>query len=198
MQSHFRFGRFRTLIDRVLGMRLVYAQKSQNRQVSFEFLNRQMVWHAFTEFLLFLVPLINVEKLKLKLTRMLLPKSYLVSSKGYDQLPRNQCAVCHDSASTETDQMQVLDFTVHNPYQTNCGHIYCYYCIQSKLSVFGDEWPCLRCGERVVSIVKRLEKVDEDKDEDAKAKEGEWEDENGNHGDKKEIKDKNNKTSSSS
>ncbi|ORX52040.1 hypothetical protein DM01DRAFT_1289303 [Hesseltinella vesiculosa] len=41
-------GRFRTLIDRFLGMRLVYAKKSLNRQVSFEFLNRQMVWHAFT------------------------------------------------------------------------------------------------------------------------------------------------------
>ncbi|ORY91022.1 Pex12 amino terminal region-domain-containing protein [Syncephalastrum racemosum] len=193
-------GRFRTLIDRVLGMRLVYAQKSQNRQVSFEFLNRQMVWHAFTEFLLFLVPLINVEKLKLRLTRMLLPKSYLVSSKGYDQLPQNQCAVCHDAASAETDQMQVLDFTVHNPYQTNCGHIYCYYCIQSKLSVFGDEWPCLRCGERVVSITKRLEKADKDADEDAKAKVEV--DDKGNHGEEveeeKKEKDKDNKASSSS
>lgn len=41
-------GRYRTLIDRILAMRLVYSKKSMNRQVSFEFLNRQMVWHAFT------------------------------------------------------------------------------------------------------------------------------------------------------
>ncbi|KAI8377900.1 Pex12 amino terminal region-domain-containing protein [Radiomyces spectabilis] len=41
-------GKYRTLIDRILAMRLVYAKKSLNRQVSFEFLNRQMVWHAFT------------------------------------------------------------------------------------------------------------------------------------------------------
>ncbi|KAI8099323.1 Pex12 amino terminal region-domain-containing protein [Halteromyces radiatus] len=41
-------GKYRTLIDRLLAMRLVYAKKSLNRQVSFEFLNRQMVWHAFT------------------------------------------------------------------------------------------------------------------------------------------------------
>lgn len=41
-------GRYRTLIDRMLAMRLVYSKKSMNRQVSFEFLNRQMVWHAFT------------------------------------------------------------------------------------------------------------------------------------------------------
>ncbi|KAI7869752.1 Pex12 amino terminal region-domain-containing protein [Spinellus fusiger] len=41
-------GKYRTLLDRCLRMRLVYAKKSINRQVSFEFLNRQMVWHAFT------------------------------------------------------------------------------------------------------------------------------------------------------
>ncbi|KAI9480439.1 MAG: Pex12 amino terminal region-domain-containing protein [Benjaminiella poitrasii] len=41
-------GKYRTLIDRILAMRLVYSKKSMNRQVSFEFLNRQMVWHAFT------------------------------------------------------------------------------------------------------------------------------------------------------
>ncbi|KAI8059373.1 Pex12 amino terminal region-domain-containing protein [Gilbertella persicaria] len=41
-------GKYRTLVDRILSMRLVYSKKSMNRQVSFEFLNRQMVWHAFT------------------------------------------------------------------------------------------------------------------------------------------------------
>ncbi|KAG0164202.1 peroxisome assembly protein (Peroxin-2) [Apophysomyces sp. BC1034] len=161
-------GKYRTLVDRLLGMRLVYAKKSLNRQISFEFLNRQMVWHAFTEFLLFLVPLINVEKLKLRLTRMLLPKSYLVSSKGYDQLPETQCAVCHDNASNSnptTPLGQVQDYTVHNPYRTNCDHLYCYYCIQSKLAIFGDEWPCLRCGEKVERIEKFIEKVEEEEDE---------------------------------
>ncbi|KAI9248640.1 Pex12 amino terminal region-domain-containing protein [Sporodiniella umbellata] len=41
-------GKYHMLIDRLLSMRLVYTKKSMNRQVSFEFLNRQMVWHAFT------------------------------------------------------------------------------------------------------------------------------------------------------
>ncbi|KAI7885942.1 Pex12 amino terminal region-domain-containing protein [Mucor mucedo] len=155
-------GRYRTLIDRILAMRLVYSKKSMNRQVSFEFLNRQMVWHAFTEFLLFLVPLINVEKLKMKMMRMLLPKSYLVSSKGYDKLPNNQCAICHDSASNHSGPIgQIQKLSVHNAYETNCGHQYCYYCIQSKLSVFGDEWPCLRCGEKVTTIHKHIEKIED-------------------------------------
>lgn len=40
--------RYRTVLERVLSMRLVYAERNSNRQASFEFLNRQMVWHAFT------------------------------------------------------------------------------------------------------------------------------------------------------
>ncbi|RIA95785.1 Pex12 amino terminal region-domain-containing protein [Glomus cerebriforme] len=41
-------GKYSTLTDRILSMRLVYARRIMNRQVSFEFLNRQLVWHVFT------------------------------------------------------------------------------------------------------------------------------------------------------
>jgi peroxin-2 len=138
---------------------------------------------------LFLVPLINIEKLKLKLMRTLLPKSYLISSKGYDKLPDNQCAICHDNASSSSNDTsadvplgQLQDYSVHNPYQANCGHTYCYYCIQSKIVVFGDEWPCLRCGEKVESIQKLVCKV-EDTDKDEKDANGE--DSNGAEKDEK-------------
>ena len=41
-------GKYRTIADRILGMRLTYANRALNRNVSFEFLNRQLVWNAFT------------------------------------------------------------------------------------------------------------------------------------------------------
>lgn len=41
-------GKYRTIADRLLGMRLTYANRALNRNVSFEFLNRQLVWNAFT------------------------------------------------------------------------------------------------------------------------------------------------------
>ncbi|PKC76046.1 hypothetical protein RhiirA1_333307 [Rhizophagus irregularis] len=47
-------GKYSTLTDRILSIRLVYARRIMNRQVSFEFLNRQLVWHAFTVNLIFL------------------------------------------------------------------------------------------------------------------------------------------------
>lgn len=44
----FALRRYRTLTDRLLHMRLVPARKLVKRNVSYEFMNRQMVWHAFT------------------------------------------------------------------------------------------------------------------------------------------------------
>ncbi|KDQ64645.1 hypothetical protein JAAARDRAFT_167135 [Jaapia argillacea MUCL 33604] len=62
-------GRYRTLADRLFGLSLVPSQRLVRRNVSYEFMNRQMVWHAFTEFLLFLLPLISVRTLRRRLTR---------------------------------------------------------------------------------------------------------------------------------
>jgi hypothetical protein len=40
--------RYRTIADRILNMRLVPLHRLVKRDVSYEFMNRQMVWHAFT------------------------------------------------------------------------------------------------------------------------------------------------------
>ncbi|KAK1080934.1 peroxisome assembly protein (Peroxin-2) [Friedmanniomyces endolithicus] len=55
-------GRYRTLADHLLRLRLVPGSDQTSREVSFEYLNRQLVWHAFTEFLLFLLPLVGISR----------------------------------------------------------------------------------------------------------------------------------------
>ena len=73
------------LADRFLRMRLVSTQHVTSRDVSYEFMNRQMVWHAFTvssaffflpiadfvsymqEFLLFALPMVNTRALGRKI-----------------------------------------------------------------------------------------------------------------------------------
>ncbi|KAK4627231.1 Peroxisomal biogenesis factor 2 [Fulvia fulva] len=62
-------GRYRTLTDRILRLRLVPSSNQTSREVSFEFLNRQLVWHAFTEFLLFLLPLVGISRWRRWLSR---------------------------------------------------------------------------------------------------------------------------------
>ncbi|WWD17329.1 hypothetical protein CI109_101769 [Kwoniella shandongensis] len=51
-------GRYPSLLMRIMRLRLVPSQKHLTRLVSYEFMNRQLVWGAFTEFLMFSVPLL--------------------------------------------------------------------------------------------------------------------------------------------
>ncbi|EMC99465.1 hypothetical protein BAUCODRAFT_337449 [Baudoinia panamericana UAMH 10762] len=112
-------GQYRTLTDRLLRLRLLPSSNATSREVSFEYLNRQLVWHAFTEFLLFLLPLVGIsrwrrwvarawKKAKSSITRLRTG----TSSAGQDEaedgqkgelafLPERTCAICyHDQNPT--------------------------------------------------------------------------------------------------
>ncbi|KAG0255569.1 peroxisome assembly protein (Peroxin-2) [Mortierella polycephala] len=164
-------GKYRTVLERVLSMRLVYSERNSNRQASFEFLNRQMVWHAFTEFLMFLMPLINVSKLKRNVKRMLLPAA-LMSANELAVLPAHICAICHENNNASSTTPGTSTSTaIYNPYITNCGHVYCYYCIKTKMMI-DDEWCCLRCNSKVEAITRHVE-VAQDKSLEDKAEDTE-------------------------
>jgi peroxin-2 len=103
-------GRYRTLLDRILRLRLVPTTAHTSREVSFEYLNRQLVWHAFTEFLLFLLPLVGVSRWRRILSRswrrvVLFFKRSFGGSADEDEdaipkgelgfLPERTCAICY-------------------------------------------------------------------------------------------------------
>ncbi|KAI0832481.1 peroxisomal biogenesis factor 2 [Trametes gibbosa] len=134
-------GRYRTLADRMLRLRLVSARRHFQREVSYEFMNRQMVWHAFTEFLLFLLPLINTRALRRQLTSFtshltlasILPsplRPYVSSGSAqsektqrrgkYWTFPEDQCAICAENASTNfADPANALSsLAAASPYTT--------------------------------------------------------------------------------
>lgn len=101
-------GKYRTIVDRFLVMRLEPSQALLKRDVSYEFMNRQMVWHAFTEFLLFLLPLINPRTMARRLTSTFSsilsapsPAQKIRAPKRgkYYSLPPDQCAICAENAS---------------------------------------------------------------------------------------------------
>ena len=64
-------GRYRSIVDRLLGMELVYIEPRMNRQVVFDLINQQLVWHGFSEFLLFFLPLINLHKVRRWIRKLL-------------------------------------------------------------------------------------------------------------------------------
>ncbi|KAI1431387.1 Pex12 amino terminal region-domain-containing protein [Xylaria sp. CBS 124048] len=166
-------GRYRTLLDRVLRMRLAPPTSQVNREVSFEYLNRQLVWHAFTEFLLFVLPLVGINRWRRWLSRTWRKTKELVRTGPEDQagekqgelafLPERTCAICYqdqNSAVSETEVMAAAASSgvvgsaqtdITNPYETiPCGCIYCFVCLASRLErEEGEGWTCLRCGELV-------------------------------------------------
>ncbi len=166
-------GRYRTLLDRLLRMRLAPPTSQVAREVSFEYLNRQLVWHAFTEFLLFVLPLVGINRWRRWLTRMWRRTKDIVSTstqesgeekKGeYAFLPERTCAICyHDqnSATTETELLAAAASSkvggsaqtdVTNPTRAiPCGCVYCFVCLATRIErEEGEGWTCLRCGELV-------------------------------------------------
>lgn len=54
-----RWGHYRSLLERVLATRLVYDRPVMARAVSFDYLNRQLVWAQVSELFLFLLPLLD-------------------------------------------------------------------------------------------------------------------------------------------
>ena len=171
-------GHYRTLTDRLLRLRLVPPTASTHREVSFEYLNRQLVWHAFTEFLLFLLPLVGISRWRRIISRTWKrAKAALTSDpdagtveiekKGpLSFLPERTCAICYEIANpATTSEAEVLGANsaagggiigsvttdIVNPYETiPCACIYCFSCIAGRIEAEeGGGWTCLRCGEIV-------------------------------------------------
>lgn len=160
-------GRYRTLTDRLLRLRLVSPTSQVSREVSFEYLNRQLVWHAFTEFLLFLLPLVGISRWRRWLGRAWRRTKLALNSGVQDDnegpleksgplafLPERTCPICYqDQNPASTSEAEILGANaisggggvigsattdVVNPYETiPCGCIYCFVCIATKLE--GEE-----------------------------------------------------------
>lgn len=167
-------GRYRTLLDRVLRLRLAPPTSQISREVSFEYLNRQLVWHAFTEFLLFLLPLVGISRWRRWLSRAWRKTKSLVQTdvegeeaeKAGDLafLPERTCAICYQDQNSAMSEADVIAASaasggvigsaqtdITNPYETiPCGCIYCFVCLAGRIQAEeGEGWTCLRCAEVV-------------------------------------------------
>lgn len=169
-------GKYRTLADRLLKMRLAPTSAQTSREVSFEYLNRQLVWHAFTEFLLFLLPLVGIARWRRWLARAWRKAKSTFTRKPEEEddttggelgfLPERTCAICYRdqnivAGGSEAEVMAQSSGSggvigsaqtdVTNPYEaTPCGCIYCFVCLAQRIEAEeGEGWTCLRCGDVV-------------------------------------------------
>ncbi|XVF86662.1 hypothetical protein PTKIN_Ptkin18bG0060000 [Pterospermum kingtungense] len=125
-------GGYKHLIERALRARLVYENPNMNRVVSFEYMNRQLVWNEFSEMLLLLLPLLNLSTVKSFLYPFSKDKS---SSSSEDD---STCPICRASPAL--------------PYLAlPCQHRYCYYCLRTRCGA-APSFQCTRCSEPVMAM----------------------------------------------
>ncbi|TFK29371.1 peroxisomal biogenesis factor 2 [Coprinopsis marcescibilis] len=171
-------GRFRTLADRLLRMGLVPSRRQVTRDVNYEFMNRQMVWHSFTEFLLFLLPLIDARTVRKRFYRLtswlspaavisLLPEkavsslnlsSYSTSvipqrQAKYASLSQGQCAICAENASFNPNPSEQTNmFTAMAPATTESTEGVVPYPIHIPYITSCGHVYCYHCiAERMIS-----------------------------------------------
>lgn len=131
-----RTGRYQSLVERLLGARLVYERATMSRAVSFEYMNRQLVWTEFSELLLLVLPLLNLDSFK---RTFLSPFAGGGGSSAAGVYADDTCPVCGAHP-------------IVVPYVASpCGHLYCYYCVRTR-TLADASFKCLACSAKVVAI----------------------------------------------
>ena len=134
-------GSYVTLLHRILGIQQLYLKRQMVRHVGFEYMNRQLIWNGFTEFMLFIMPMVPVTRIARTAKRLggavmtlfrMAPQAPSAS-----QLDETSCPICHH--------------TINIPFETNCGHKYCYYC--GKVAILAESKPpCNICGTAITTF----------------------------------------------
>ncbi|GAB6022934.1 peroxisome assembly protein (Peroxin-2) [Chamberlinius hualienensis] len=128
-------GKYSAPLERILKLRPVPASKQNIRQVSYEYLNRELLWHGFAEFVAFFVPLMNVKRLVNAVCRYI-PLEFVEPTSESQRTNEDfkLCVICQNPPTL--------------PYCIGCRHMFCYYCINT--SVFNDpNYRCPECGVQV-------------------------------------------------
>ncbi|XP_033964633.1 peroxisome biogenesis factor 2 [Pseudochaenichthys georgianus] len=127
-----RKGRHPVLAERIVGAQAAFSKPNVVRDVTYQYMNRELLWHGFAEFLIFLLPLINTRKLKAKVFSMV---------SGGDSTERRgsreeqgvwkECGLCGEWPTM--------------PHTVGCRHVFCYYCIKTH-SIADPDLTCPKCG----------------------------------------------------
>lgn len=123
-------GRYRTLVERVLGLQMVNGSQKVISLTNLMYLNQLITSRA----LYTLLELLNFKSFVEKLTR-----SAVSIASRHEVVPENRCCSCLELPTISQ--------------RTNCGHLYCYYCLWSRMKQFKAEgsFLCLRCGKKVLN-----------------------------------------------
>ena len=141
-------GRYRTLTERALRTRLVYGEPHARRMVSYEYLNRQLVWREVSELALFVLPMVSAPRLRRAASRAFGAGPGVArggdgvgGAEGGAEGTVGPCVEC----GAEPAGARYAS--------TSCGHAFCYYCAAARAGIRGDRgYVCPRCETPVRGI----------------------------------------------
>lgn len=125
-----RKGRHPVLPERIVGARAVFSKPNVARDVTYQYMNRELLWHGFAEFLIFLLPLINTRKLKATVSSIVFGGEG-GGGEGAAAGVWKECGLCGEWPTM--------------PHTMGCQHVFCYYCIKSH-SIADAYLTCPKCG----------------------------------------------------
>ena len=144
------------LLERVIGAGLVPADVAAPRALSFDYLNRQIVWHELSELMLFVLPLIDPGRAR-RAVRALLPRAGALAGGG-----AGGGAAGPGSSSSSTSHLGPCGIcgapSPAVPYTAlPCGHPHCYWCL-AQATAADPRFEC-GCGKRVAAMIRAARAV---------------------------------------
>uniref|UniRef100_A0A1X7V1V3 RING-type E3 ubiquitin transferase (cysteine targeting) n=1 Tax=Amphimedon queenslandica TaxID=400682 RepID=A0A1X7V1V3_AMPQE len=127
------YGQYPSLIERLLHLKMTPSRPQVLRELSYDYMNREIIWFGFSEFLFSVLPLLNLQSLKNSYNKIL---HSLVGDRETAVAP-NVCVYCNG--------VPVL------PQVSTCRHLFCYYCIAANV-LADSNFPCPVCNERVTDF----------------------------------------------
>ncbi|XP_067134930.1 peroxisome biogenesis factor 2 [Centruroides vittatus] len=131
-------GKFVSVIERIFGIGRMSSTPQNMREIQYEYMNRELLWHGFAEFLSFVLPIINLKRLKNIIKRLTSSKTSFHASERTTK-DFKQCAIC--------EQWPTF------PHDIGCKHVFCYYCIMSNI-MSDPNYQCPICNYKqdVISV----------------------------------------------
>ncbi|XP_040922210.1 peroxisome biogenesis factor 2 isoform X2 [Toxotes jaculatrix] len=127
-----RKGRHPVLAERIVGAQALFSKPNVVRDITYQYMNRELLWHGFAEFLIFLLPLINTRKLKATVSSFVFGGDTADREGMRDgQGAWKECGLCGEWPTM--------------PHTVGCQHVFCYYCIKSH-SIADAYLTCPKCG----------------------------------------------------
>lgn len=125
-------GQHPLLAERIVGARVVFSKPNVVRDVTYQYMNRELLWHGFSEFLIFLLPLINARQLKATVSSFVFGEVRTDRKAAFEGRGLlKECGLCGEWPTM--------------PHMVGCCHVFCYYCIKSH-SIAEPYLTCPKCG----------------------------------------------------